>query len=221
MFAFTKEQKQRKLLKQLTRSYFDLEKDRENYISDNTDPEDLVPAKISKFDLELLRIATIYDELKDQFPGFDILRKGEHWKLDKPTESEGTVFKLEVEDTELWHSYVSSVEYYHFIRGMSPLHADHTERSRKIADKPLKLYLRKALGHREDEYYRHQCHEVIERFGILNCGEEYLDVTASFLDHISTVPKKQSIYHISIPISLGLQKQIAKAAKQNLLLYRL
>ena len=218
MFAFTKEQKQRKLLKQLTKSYTDLEKDRENYILDNTDPEDLIPAKLSKFDLELLRIATIYDELKDQFPGFNKLRKGEHWKLDKPTESEGTVFRLYPEGTELYHDYVNSVEYSYFVRGMSSLHADHIERSRKITKKPLKLYLRKALDHREDEYYRTQCHEVIKRFGILDCDEKYLDVTASFLDHMSTVPKRQSIYHINIPISLDLQKQIAKAAKQNLLL---
>lgn len=218
MFAFTKLQKQKKLLVNLTKSYNDVKSDLRHYLDDNSDDPDLAQAKISKFQLEMLRIATIYDELKEQYPDFNVLRINDHWKLSKPEQSEGTVFKFDPDNTKLHRNYMKKYVHAFFTRNMSHIYNDHIKRSHRIEQRPLKRYLRLAMGYKEDQSYNKQCQDVMEFFHISNYDPNDLEVAATFLDHISTTTKKRQVYQISLPVSLKIQKQIAKIAKQNLLL---
>lgn len=216
MFAFTKKAKLEKLLQKLYKEYNKLKEDKLSYERNTKDPEELQEAKLSKFYLELTRIAILFDELKEQYESFTVITSiNDHWKLDKPDQSEGSLFYMHND-----RPYIpSTIEIY--TKQASPFFSTQEAKVKEIAQRNLKPYLIKALLNREKEKALVHYSGLFNAHGLHDVKLPYVLMYGPLLDFL-VHPTTTNI--ISMPDTFvaeaELVNRIAKATKTNIIIHQ-
>lgn len=149
---FSKKAKLKRQLLKLSQAFKDLS---EPLNTDDSD-QDISTLKISKIHLEQSRIAALYDDLKEQYPDFTSLQSNSEcgWKLDKPAQSEGTIFSIDFGDTvpgkpayikEPIAYYCARYDWFYYSFRHSPLLVPLQQYHVKLEKYKPKSFLRNAL----------------------------------------------------------------------------
>ena len=165
MFAFTKEQKLMKLYRKTLKLYDTLYEEYSNYNKNTQEETTIVTLTLSKYNLELEKMAANFDQLRDSIPGIDNLRSiKDSWKLQKTNKSEGRVYdvidsdvmdSLDVNTTlsEIFTSNSSaSLQYEKAIKAMTGKQRGLVAHVRKLIKKKLKKLLKKSYLDVEAKY---------------------------------------------------------------------
>ena len=206
MFAFTKQQKLVKTAQKLQQSSADL---KPAYIA-NEHP-DVAKLRHERIQIDRERIALHFDAIKYEIEDWDIIAsKKDLWKLNKPTESEGTVFYSSVEydngytvSTENYLNYKESLESYRS-RGSIQVFFNLALQAKFIATEKQKKY---------DYWYNLTGEE-----GYLPSDAMYM-LSLSIPNLASTIPNSSDIVDISCwypTVTAPEMKLLAKYHHQNL-----
>ena len=204
MLDYFKNKRLKRTLIDLTEASKKLEQDK-NTVS-TSDP--LHSIKISKYNLELLKIATYYDELKLQYPNFTLLEREDNWKLEKPSESEGTVFKLsEFNQKYTYSDYNISAHMKYYENTLSHI----------TSMKPSR-FLEKALKAKAHNKLTAHASNICNELGIItsypiSCAEIYHS-----LNIYHTLYPTYTAFHGSMTYHHKCLEEVAKYTKHNIII---
>lgn len=187
-------------LTKLIKASAKLVEDRDNYKLTTKDLPSIQEAVISKFDLEIERIARIFDELKMQYPDFNTIKSTkDHWKFQRPQNADYSVFNADP------NFDLPTIDFDDIYRIMSK---PHNKYEKKVESTTARPFLKKALTAKYKATLEKECTDLCESYDLnvssLNAiNAAYLITFMSTFDDDELVSIRYGTFYGSYPNKLA------------------
>ena len=195
--------KTKRALQKLVTAYNNTVEDRDNYISATTDMPELRDTVLSKYSVELTKMAVYFDILKESYKDFYVIKSNEElWKLDKPLTSEGGVFVAHIDIDP----FVSILE-------QSPARKAASIAADAVAASKAVYWLQNAGQAKVQRDYTSACKATCERLSLKLYSDTHIRMADAVISNANHEPLRLDVVLPSEAI-----KQIAIKTATNLVI---